>query len=254
MDKCLIKTVEDLSACTELNDFRNILISIREQLGFNNIVYAISLPDSFTRGSNLVVGDYPYEWFDQYADKNYINIDPVIKHCFSSECPYCWERFGEHEDEATRAFVKDAAAYGLVGGLSIGLPRFNGTSGLISVATHHVVKSDSKEYLHAVLCLNALHSHIHECIYKLTCESNKNHILVDLTDREKDCLLWTAEGKTASEIAHILDVSESTVTFHIKNAIRKLKVSNRSQAIAKAVLEGYIMPQFKSEQFPTYHF
>ncbi len=61
-----------------------------------------------------------------------------------------------------------------------------------------------------------------------------------LTSREKEVLCWTAEGKTAYEIAQILDVSERTVNFHINNAITKLGTSNKTQAAVKATALGML--------------
>ena len=61
-----------------------------------------------------------------------------------------------------------------------------------------------------------------------------------LTHRERECLMWTANGKTSWEIAVILGVSESTATFHLRNATTKLKASNRAHAAAKAIWLGLI--------------
>ena len=61
-----------------------------------------------------------------------------------------------------------------------------------------------------------------------------------LTQREIECLTWTAQGKTSWEISVILGVSESTATFHLRNAGTKLKASNRAHAIAKALHLGLI--------------
>jgi len=58
--------------------------------------------------------------------------------------------------------------------------------------------------------------------------------------RECECLQWTANGKTAWEISKILNLSESTVAFHLKNAINKMEVANRPQAVAKAVAQSRI--------------
>jgi len=55
-----------------------------------------------------------------------------------------------------------------------------------------------------------------------------------------------AEGcmlSLASKEEHgILDVSENTVIFHLRNAIKKLEVTNRSHAVAKAVAHSKITP------------
>ena len=56
-----------------------------------------------------------------------------------------------------------------------------------------------------------------------------------LTVREIECLRWTAQGKTDSEIGTILSISARTARFHIENAKRKLGVSTRIQAVAEAL-------------------
>jgi len=63
---------------------------------------------------------------------------------------------------------------------------------------------------------------------------------VALTQRDTECLTWTALGKTSWEISVILGFSESTATFHLRNAGNKLKASNRANAVAKAIHLGLI--------------
>lgn len=63
---------------------------------------------------------------------------------------------------------------------------------------------------------------------------------IALTQRETECLTWTANGKTSWEISVILGVSESTATFHLRNAATKLKASNRTHAAVKALHLGLI--------------
>jgi len=54
-------------------------------------------------------------------------------------------------------------------------------------------------------------------------------------------LRWTAEGKTAYEISHILNVSERTVNFHVNNVVDKLGASNKTQAAVKAAILGMLL-------------
>lgn len=56
-----------------------------------------------------------------------------------------------------------------------------------------------------------------------------------LTPRELEAIHWVANGKTSSEIASILSLSEHTVNTYINNAIRKLDCVNRTQLVAKAL-------------------
>jgi LuxR family transcriptional regulator len=61
-----------------------------------------------------------------------------------------------------------------------------------------------------------------------------------LTDREIEVLRWTADGKTASEIADILNISERTANFHIANVITKLNAPNKTAAVIRAGLLGML--------------
>ena len=62
----------------------------------------------------------------------------------------------------------------------------------------------------------------------------------ELTEREVDCLNWTAAGKTSAEISEILSLSEHTVNHYLNRATKKLDTVNRTQAVAKALRMGII--------------
>ena len=63
---------------------------------------------------------------------------------------------------------------------------------------------------------------------------------VTLTEREIQCLSWTAAGKTSLEIAEILGLSEHTVNHYLNQVTRKLEAVNRTQAVVKAIRRGLI--------------
>jgi len=54
-----------------------------------------------------------------------------------------------------------------------------------------------------------------------------------LTRRELDVLRLLARGETNAAIAAALVISEATVKFHVVNLLRKLRVSNRAEAVAR---------------------
>jgi len=57
---------------------------------------------------------------------------------------------------------------------------------------------------------------------------------VGLTRRELEILRLVSEGQSNNVVARTLWVTEQTVKFHLSNVYRKLDVSNRTQASAKA--------------------
>ena len=54
-----------------------------------------------------------------------------------------------------------------------------------------------------------------------------------LTKREKEVFDLLIENKTTKEIATILNISDKTVRNHISNAIQKIGVKGRSQALVE---------------------
>ncbi|MFW2003738.1 LuxR C-terminal-related transcriptional regulator [Acinetobacter baumannii] len=65
-------------------------------------------------------------------------------------------------------------------------------------------------------------------------DENSFQPIEPLTDREKDILIYLANGVSNKEIARRIFVSENTVKFHLKNIYAKLAVNSRLQAINAA--------------------
>ena len=64
-----------------------------------------------------------------------------------------------------------------------------------------------------------------------------------LTQRELEILQHIAAGKSDRNIAEALHISEHTVRSHIKNLFRKLGVSSKAHAVAKAHGEGILISE-----------
>jgi PAS domain S-box-containing protein len=64
--------------------------------------------------------------------------------------------------------------------------------------------------------------------------------LFDLSQREKEILNWVMQGKSSWDISTIINISESTVKFHINNLMKKLGAVNRTHAVAIAMREDLI--------------
>ena len=57
----------------------------------------------------------------------------------------------------------------------------------------------------------------------------------EISPREEEILALVAQGKTTKEIAAELDLAESTVNWHVSNALSKLGTSTRAGAAATYV-------------------
>jgi len=70
----------------------------------------------------------------------------------------------------------------------------------------------------------------------------------ELTAREREVLVLMARGRTNPEIARELVISRGTAKSHVQNIIRKLGVSDRTQAVARAFELGLIEPSHLKER------
>lgn len=67
----------------------------------------------------------------------------------------------------------------------------------------------------------------------LTASQNSTAAADELTDREEQVLALLADGSSNAHIAGRLNLSESTVKFHLRNLFSKLGVTNRTEAAAR---------------------
>ena len=71
----------------------------------------------------------------------------------------------------------------------------------------------------------------------------------NLSAREREVLMWAAEGKTASETASILRVSASAVNLYSQRAMSKLRARTKTHAVAIAMQHSMfsdIMPRMSA--------
>ncbi len=72
----------------------------------------------------------------------------------------------------------------------------------------------------------------------------RRHPVPQLTARHWDLLRLLAAGHTNAQIARRLGIGESTVRTHLENLYRRLDVTNRTAAVARA-FPGQADPAFR---------
>lgn len=82
----------------------------------------------------------------------------------------------------------------------------------------------------------------HDHVQRLIERSPRAHAGSTLTPRERDCLVWLANGLRTGQIADRLNISESAVNLYIRNAKTRLGARTREQLIARALVQGQIEP------------
>ncbi|MBV9289960.1 MAG: LuxR family transcriptional regulator [Hyphomicrobiales bacterium] len=183
---------------------------------------------------------YPWSWQLRYFLKQYIKIDPVIRRGRLAVIPFDWEELIA-EGAAAIAFFEDARAHGVgQNGLTIPIRSRKNWASIVSYTSNHSYE-EWQEYKNANLAkLNIISLLIDNA-------ASRDFALprpeVKLSERELQCLIWSARGKTYKEIADIVGVSYSTVKFYLDTARHKLNCSNVTHAVAVAIASGIIPSQ-----------
>lgn len=219
-EQCLFQSVTDLAS----------------SLDFDFCAYGMRLPLPLTAPAVVMYNNYPTVWQAEYHQKNYLTVDPTVKHALHSQKPIFW---------STQTFIDtpdlwdDAQAIGLRVGWAQPSRDANNAVGLLTLARSDEVLSDieisDKQFKHVWLAQTA-----HIGMSKFLTPKYLPGINAKLSSREIDVLRWSAEGKTSSEIATILRISERTVNFHVSNTIAKLGVTNKTAAAIQAALLGFL--------------
>ncbi len=175
-------------------------------------------------------------FLENYSRQAFAISDPLVARGLSGSQPFSWEKaIASHTQPGTAHQVKKllelSADYGLKRGLAYGsrpTPHSHEAS-YICLETGRAPFSRA----HAEALRYAL-PHLHELLGRV-CGIAPDKMTSALSVRELEVMQWLKEGKTSWEIGVILSISERTVKFHIANCYAKLDVTNRSQAIARAM-------------------
>lgn len=242
----LFEFIAELNIASDYRHIQKICTAFCHYFGFDYFIYAARIPTSLVTPQYIIINGYPDVWRNHYVESDYIMIDPTVSHCFSKITPIYWEHVVKttcKEDTSVNKLFSEADEIGLRNGISFPIHCIHGETAMFSIATT-VIANKSRHHIQQTIATGHLFaSYVHEAITRVPDSGLLAKINADLTKREKECLLWTTEGKTSWEISRILNISERTVVFHLNNAVRKLNVCNKQHAVARAISLGHITPR-----------
>jgi DNA-binding CsgD family transcriptional regulator len=141
---------------------------------------------------------------------------------------------------------EEQAQFGYRTGISLALHMPNGKHFMIGVDRDQPLPQDCGELTRMVADLQLFAVHANEAASRvlLTAGTGQRELHENLecllSPREKECLKWTLEGKTAWEIGMILSISDRTVAQHLGRSMQKLDAVGKHQAALRAQRLGWI--------------
>ena len=205
-------------------------------LGFQYCAYGLRVPLPLTNPATVMLNNYPKGWQERYENQSYVKTDPTVLHGRQSRAPLVWS---DDVFVGVPQMWDEARSFGLCVGWAQSSLDAIGVGGMLTLAR------SSDDLSEAELRANGqrmrwLVSVAHLALSRVVNAKRPASPAPNLTAREIEVLKWTADGKSAQEIADILVLSKNTVDFHVKNAVCKLQTANKTAAVVRAALLGLL--------------
>ena len=223
---------ETLRQITEACMLKAALLNLRERYELQNIAYlALALP-KLTRQEPHIEVTYDDDWVAHYTHHDYVKVDPVLHHSVRSILPTDWSNFSR-KDKRVDSLFNESVQFGVGNqGLTIPVRGGNGELALFSVTAEELDDSWQKRIHEYVSDYQMIAFYFHEAVLAA---NGIKFDSVHLAPRELEVLKWVANGKTANDVATILNISEHTVRYYLENARYRLGALNQTHAVARAI-------------------
>jgi DNA-binding CsgD family transcriptional regulator len=251
-----------LCSTTEIDEALDLVGNSLQRIGLSRLVYALT---SSPRRSNgrleplpQIFWNFPINWERDFDFVRHLGCDPYLHACFDGHLTIDWQEIQRDSslDAGERSFVENSRRVNLCKGLTVPIHMPGGEFAYMSFVGDYEDRHWSVFISEIKSSLFFLAHHFNHMVTKKfgglrpTGEHDFHgggHLKFQrgersrwLTQREKECLFWSAQGKTVEDIGTILDISTDTVKIYLKRINVKLHASNRCHAVAKAIQRGLI--------------
>jgi len=236
-------TVDRLKKSENLDELFKVMRFTFEDLGFPEWGYLCQLLNSYAKSTLFLFINMSQDWIQHYFEMNYYDTDPITKYYIQNNLPLIWKAnddWSEHGDNVVE-FMKDVQDHGYTGGLCIPLFSAQNTRGLVDLVSRDPSLADIYDAIEGRAAQIVLITrYVQEEIFRISGISEEGIYKNPLSTRQKEVLFWVGEGLTSKAIAEKIGISYRTVEDYLAEIQRKLCVSNRQQAVTRAVSLGYI--------------
>jgi len=221
----LLSLVHGATVCTTEASFKSLLGGLKDLVEADLGVCALGNSRGEILGAvNL---SYPEEWLAKYMAEDLGSKDPVVLYSRRAPGAFFWaDSLNHYRGKEQMDFLRIAAEFDLCHGLAgaVQSPE-KGVSSLFSFS------GDRNRFTDRHLkILDMVTPHLHQALVRSVIKNRAS----SLTDRELEVLEQMKRGISYSQIAINLNVSLSTVKYHVSNIKDKLEAVNKAHAIAIA--------------------
>lgn len=236
MDARRQTALDALESASSLSELQNSILALRDSFEVEHLIYH----SVNSTGQQYAALTYSEAWVQEYLDRDYARVDPVVLGCFRGAAPVDWKEL-DWSRKSARSFLEESRAFGVATqGYSIPI---RGPVGQFAILTlNNSTDDESWARFRTDAGSDALLAahFINEKALALE-HSGESAAMIVLSPREVDALSNLAAGLSRAETADRLKISEHTLRVYIESARFKLGASNTVHAVARALAQGQIV-------------
>jgi DNA-binding CsgD family transcriptional regulator len=219
--------------------FQSVVIRFAQQLGFETVSAMVVVDQPGIAPEFVNVHNTPLAFELEFKDLTVARRDPVMQHCRRSTMPIVWNQ-KTYLDKGEIALWDEQAKFGYRNGIAMALHLPEGRHFMLGVDRDQALPTDRGELTRLVADLQLFAVHAQDTAMRVLISEALQPERPALTPRELEVLRWTMDGKTAWEVGALLKITERTAVQHLQNAMQKLDVNSKHQAVLKALRLGLI--------------
>jgi LuxR family quorum-sensing system transcriptional regulator CciR len=217
----------------------DLLAEISGEMGFAYFALTHHTDIHLAPAPAIRVVNYPLEWID-YFDRNRLGpSDPVHRASHRTSAGFAWSRLPSliPLTARDREVLAQAGLQGIGDGFTVPANVPGEAYGSCSFATASG-RALCEDQLPLAQLVGTFAFEAARRVWQVRqpCDETSPQ----LTDRQRDCVVWAARGKSDWEIARILGLSSDTVSEYLKRARERYGVSKRTLLAVHALFDGTI--------------
>lgn len=230
-----------IDMASDLDEILGIIQKKVEEFGFDRFTYWLRWANS-EKKEPIGITTYPSNYIEHYINSDYQSHDLVGRLSTQTNLPFKWSDLSKcyKITKMQKVLFSESASVGIKSGGSIPIHGPNQAQATFSVVSDLNYKEFDKRFHYHRHELHIMATYAHEKIMSLGIDNRINDLT--LTARETEVLTWVSRGKTYWEIGKILNIQEDTVKKYMQRIFTLLQVSNNTHAVAKAIINGLIIP------------
>lgn len=231
--------LRDVSATNTEVELSDALSIVTRELGFTYFALTHHVDIRRAPQPAIRLHNYPEDWVEYYDDNSLGVSDPVHRASHMTSVGFAWSEIPRMIALTPRdhEILARGGARGIGDGFTIPANVPGETHGSCSFA-NPAGTSIREEDLPIAQLVGAFAFEAARRLWRVRSPDAVAHPM--LTDRQRECIIWVARGKSDWEISRILGVQHETVIRHLKLARERYGVAKRTMLAVHALFDGSI--------------